>query len=102
MKLRRNQHRQTREDRNIKELQDLRRENNSLKRKLGRLQKKVGQQLHLEQQRPEPEPEPLAAPPEPPRILPCTGCGGSDIKTMPIPDGKTFRMCNSCGFREKV
>jgi hypothetical protein len=93
------QHKPPRDERKSKELGDFKRENNQLKRKVARLQKEI-EILHARDTSPADfTPLSVFVPKMVDNHLTCGACGSSDLKTIGLPSGTIFGVCQSCGKR---
>lgn len=92
------QHRsQSEEKQRSRQLVDLKRENQSLKRKISKLQKYLQKVLEsgLDPTPAEESPEHLGT-----DTSACPACGSHDLGQVALPGG-TLRVCKSCGWRKK-
>lgn len=100
---RQTQHKSTRETRNSKELSDLKRENQSLKRKIAKLQKYTQKLLDSVQLLPEEavvltSTEIAEAANKP--VDACPSCAQKGLTHVTLPTG-IMLVCKSCGWRKK-
>lgn len=93
------QHKAAREERKSKELADLKRENQSLKRKISKLQTYTKKLLEMVQFAPEEEAV-LAIATEAVKLDACGGCGNKNLTHVSLPTG-TMIACKQCGWRKK-
>lgn len=91
------QHKPTREDRHNKELQDLKSEVKSLRKKLARQRKRADKAF-----------EPVIVNEEGPAgeitrqsTNECSKCGGQNMGSMTLPSGTILTICKDCGERTK-
>lgn len=92
------QHKPARDERRSKELQDAKRENNTLRRKLARAQKEIEK---LSNRATEPaDYTPMVTPPKVVGgAITCGSCGSANVKTLVLPSGTNFSVCQACGKR---
>lgn len=90
------QHKPTREDRQNRDLQDLKSENRSLRKQMKRLRKQLTHSVPIEPIELEPE-----AIPDVGINLECSKCGSPRRKTVKLPTGTTMIVCQECKHREK-
>ena len=94
MPLAKPQHKPARDTRRVKEIQDLKSENDQLKRQLSRTRKKIFQLDSLIDQpvnysrREEPETEPEVT---------CPACRSANLGSFTTPSGKVLNGCKDCG-----
>jgi len=92
-----NQHKPKRDTKKAKELADIRRENNLLKRKLARAERNAEKVLYT-------QPEntdftPMDEQPQPDSKPGCAACNSVNTKTLVLPTGTVFTACADCGHR---
>jgi hypothetical protein len=72
---------------NTRELADLRRENDRLKRQVARLRKQIDHEVKEEDREPESKPEPRPC---------CPKCESTDLGEVTTPSGKKVLSCRGC------
>lgn len=90
------QHKDRREERKNKELIDVKRENNQLKRQIARLTKQLSKALDANGEPVEESPAPAVVVARPK----CEACQSLNIKSVKMPTS-TLVVCKSCGWRKK-
>jgi hypothetical protein len=98
-KPRRTQHRAVREEQKSHEVRKLRGDNNSLKKQVGKLRKKLEHAMAIGASEPF-EPEASAPPKRQPAHVVCN-CTAPDVVVVQLPTG-TMAGCRACGERRKV
>ena len=93
-KNRNSQHKPTRQERQSKDIQELRAENRKLRKQVTRLRKELQKVEEIEYPTDTPE---IKVPDHRPK---CVGCGSINLtKPLTIPSGKIIISCQSCGER---
>lgn len=91
------QHKQEREERKSKELQDLKRENDKLEKQVARLRKQLAKTI-TESENAEEEAQEDNVMMKPTVKLPVCECGGTSLKEI-VMGSKTYRYCSTCKKR---
>ena len=94
-------HKPKRDERNNKELSDLRRENAQLRREVARLSKLLDKQIHIIADREESAIVDHAKPIPQVRVPKCEACQSHDIKEVKMPTGRLF-VCQTCGSKKVI
>jgi hypothetical protein len=90
------QHKDRKEDAKGKELVELKKENNQLKRQLARTSKQLNKQLHnVFEKEVEAEKEIES------RLPKCQDCRSNNVKTLQLPT-TALLVCKDCGWRIKL
>lgn len=92
------QHKNRRKEAKGKELSDLKRENNKLKRQLARATKELTK--HLDREPPEEENHKPTQEPKIVSKVACDNCRSENIKMARLPTGNLV-VCTICGWRKK-